>query len=759
MGNEKTIYKGKLINNEDRFKRLNAALNWEVSSEMYFIYMNKECRDFLKISAEEKIEDFSLFDFLCTTTEDMPDMDIAVLKKRIKGGENIENKQLKVLTRSGELKWVTFAGMKNEDTPLTYLGKFIDVTPLAEKILIYQSNEKKYESLLDTANDIIFTIDTTGEFKYISENVIKSLEYTPEELKGKNALEIIHPEDAAIVKKMLEIFMAAPDNFSQKILSHRVISKSGGIQWNETRGSVLKNDQGENTGILGIARNVTEIKGAERKILDNDALLRSTLEASLDAIYIFENCYNEEGEIIDFTAKIVNKQATLQMNNTKKNLADSSISEFFPINIENGFLEKYKRVAKTGRPLMEEYFIPEDFPGQGWFQHQVVQIPNGIAINNKEITTQKNIQNELIKSEIEAISLARQYKNILNSQSIYVVKINLDGYYTYSNDYFEKLFGLEGGIIGTHGMSRIIEEDRPKYTSTIELCFQKIGQSIPVILKKRNKFGEIKSGKWEFKVTPGEDGLITEVLCVGFDITEQIENLEKAQHLLEVTSEQNTRLKSFTYIVSHNIRSHVANMMGLLDVVKSTQAEEERVLFLEMLETSTNRLDETLKNLNEIISIQESTTKSKIEKNLKKEVIKNLEILSGVIVKENIQIGLELSDNITINVIPSYLDSILLNLISNAIKYRDPNKNPEIIITAKELPGQLEVRITDNGLGIDLDRYGKKIFGMYKTFHNNADARGFGLYITKTQIEAMGGKISVESTPGTGSTFTIIFKN
>ena len=104
---------------------------------------------------------------------------------------------------------------------------------------------------------------------------------------------------------------------------------------------------------------------------------------------------------------------------------------------------------------------------------------------------------------------------------------------------------------------------------------------------------------------------------------------------------------------------------------------------------------------------------------------------------------------------PAYLESILLNFISNSIKYAHPDRTPIITLSFDKIKN--EMKISDNGLGIDLKKYGSSLFGMYKTFHNNKDAKGIGLFITKNQIEAMGGKISIESEPNVGTTFTVYF--
>jgi signal transduction histidine kinase len=97
-----------------------------------------------------------------------------------------------------------------------------------------------------------------------------------------------------------------------------------------------------------------------------------------------------------------------------------------------------------------------------------------------------------------------------------------------------------------------------------------------------------------------------------------------------------------------------------------------------------------------------------------------------------------------------------LNFISNAVRYSHPDRKPMIKISYDE---QLKtLTIADNGIGIDLEKNGTKLFGMYKTFNNNPDSKGIGLFITKNQIDAMGGRIETESKLGVGTTFTIYFK-
>ena len=132
--------------------------------------------------------------------------------------------------------------------------------------------------------------------------------------------------------------------------------------------------------------------------------------------------------------------------------------------------------------------------------------------------------------------------------------------------------------------------------------------------------------------------------------------------------------------------------------------------------------------------------------------------ISSLINRENAKIVAEFQELKEIRYIPEYLESILLNLITNAIRYKQPGRKPVIFIQTYTENDKDYLEVSDNGMGIDLDEYGEKMFGMYKSFHpNNPEAKGIGLFITKNQVEALGGTISVSSTLDIGTTFKIKF--
>ncbi|MDF0715524.1 PAS domain-containing protein [Muricauda sp. 334s03] len=253
------------------------------------------------------------------------------------------------------------------------------------------------------------------------------------------------------------------------------------------------------------------------------------------------------------------------------------------------------------------------------------------------------------------------------------------------------------------------------------------------------------------------EGKVCGVIGMGLDITSMKKKQEELCDLIKITSMQNQKLISFAHIVSHNLRSHSANFSMLLGFLNSEKDQEERKRIIKMLTQASDNLLETLGNLNQVLDINTQESETKKTLNLKKSITGVLHNLSAFLENNDTQIINNVADDMVVKCVPTYLDSIILNLVSNAVKYKSPGRPPIITINAIKSDKGVLLSISDNGLGMDLDRYGDKIFGMYKTFHNREDAKGFGLYLIKNQIEAMGGSITVQSEVDKGTTFNVYF--
>lgn len=247
------------------------------------------------------------------------------------------------------------------------------------------------------------------------------------------------------------------------------------------------------------------------------------------------------------------------------------------------------------------------------------------------------------------------------------------------------------------------------------------------------------------------------VYGIAQDLTDRRSNEIKLQELLKKSNEHNKWLSNFTHIVSHNIKSHNGNIIGIVDLLETSESNEEFEQLLNMLKQSTTKLNETVNNLAEYISFQNNTEHYYKKVNLKVEIDKTCQALSHVISESKAAIENKVDSEVEIHAIPSFIESILLNLLSNALKYRSSQHLPLIQFYTEAVNGFVKLVVKDNGLGIDLNKHKNELFGMYQTFHGNKDALGFGLFITKNQIEAMNGKIEIQSEVGQGSTFSIYF--
>ncbi len=273
--------------------------------------------------------------------------------------------------------------------------------------------------------------------------------------------------------------------------------------------------------------------------------------------------------------------------------------------------------------------------------------------------------------------------------------------------------------------------------------------------------GKYNNDYWlELNIVPiyDEFGELNGYIAVETNITDKKKNNEEQNLLLNLTQLQNERLQNFAYIVSHNLRSHTVNIRSLMEMLFIKKPELKEFQLTQILQGSIENLFETIDHLTDIAQIINNKHKSLEGINLYSTINKAISNVSSFEVNSEIRIINDVKKDITVLALPTYLDSIILNLITNAIKYRDVNKKSFIKITAEKNDYGIKMSVSDNGIGIDMERNRRKMFGMYKTFHRNADARGIGLFITKNQVEAMGGSIDVESEVNIGTTFTVNFK-
>jgi len=234
--------------------------------------------------------------------------------------------------------------------------------------------------------------------------------------------------------------------------------------------------------------------------------------------------------------------------------------------------------------------------------------------------------------------------------------------------------------------------------------------------------------------------------------------VEERDQLIEDLTSRNQDLNQFAYITSHNLRAPLSNLIGLIDILNYDLLDEYNRTIVDMFRDSAHKLNETIYDLTQMLSIKSN----------KKKIIENVDItfifkkVCNYFDKQIHSTGINIHTDFQHELVPfnkSYLESVLMNLMSNSLKYCSVDRPLKIELATKlNENGNIVLTFADNGIGIDLIRHKDRIFGLNERFHNHVTGSGVGLFITKTQVVSMGGEIAVESEVDRGSVFTVIFK-
>ncbi len=265
----------------------------------------------------------------------------------------------------------------------------------------------------------------------------------------------------------------------------------------------------------------------------------------------------------------------------------------------------------------------------------------------------------------------------------------------------------------------------------------------------------------EFSIFPlaNEKGWYTHWIAIERDITAKKKEENEKEILISELTQNNKDLKQFNYITSHNLRAPLSNLKASLNLIEDLPISDPILSeLLNGIKVSTDTLNQTIDDLIRILIIKDSPSIELTKIDLTQICQAVISQIQNIITSSGAEIEIHFKETNEIVFNRSYLESIFLNLMTNSIKYRSPDRNLKIKIKSYSSADFYFLRFEDNGLGIDLTKHKDKIFGMYQRFHNHSDSKGLGLYLVKSQIQALGGNISVESQVNIGTTFEIKIK-
>lgn len=613
--------------------------------------------------------------------------------------------------------------------------------------------EDRLQLVTELTSDYIYTANiTNGEVvaEWSSKELTTTSGYSIEEIgKLGGWFNIILKEDLTyLAERMTKILKGETG-----VVEYRIRTKSGKIKWLRDYTRPILNDTGKINSIIGAVKDITSEKETELKYISSSQRYQAAMKSALEAIYFLETSKNRDGEIIDFIISDVNEKAVEQLGMKKEELIGKGICQLFPINRENGFFEKYKEVAETNTPLEEEFQIPGNYVAPGYYYHQVLPTNDGIVIQNRDISDRKRMEELLLRTNRLAKVGSFDYDLTKKQITLSIVATEI---LVQSSNHIE---GADLSFFGTELFRTIINQKEShciKTKDNFDLeCLVRAGSG------------------YEFWIRIIATPKFLENTCIGFygaiqnihdqkliqDSLLEKETLlltknKELESLVQITKKQNDRLKEYTYITSHNLRAPIANLISLTSMLKETPSNME---LLGLIESSSYQLDQIIRNLNELLNIEKDSKELPKSTILIKESIDAQLLLLKNGANREIEFTNQLPEDLKLLGFQAYFDSIVNNILNNAIKYSNTNQVCKIFVSYKETEDSLKIEITDNGQGIDISRHGDKIFKMNFRLRQDIEGKGMGLFLAKHQIEAMKGSIEVKSELGKGCTFYLTF--
>ncbi|AKQ46029.1 hypothetical protein TH63_10880 [Rufibacter radiotolerans] len=649
-------------------------------------------------------------------------------------GEVVDTKPFRFKSGQGEWRWLESHVTNCLEVP-SIKGIVVnsrDVTQRRRQEILLQESEQRYKALFDYNPDPVYSLDTAGKFTSVNDTTVKMLQIPRETLLKMSFRDLSTPEALATDNLNFEKVMRGEPVTTETPM---FLPGRGICYFTFTVMPIVIN--GVVVGAHGIAKDITESKNQQLLLETTAKRLDSTLESIKDAFFTIDH---------EWRFTYVNKEFEQVMQVRREDIMGKNIREMYKDHENAGFFGWYQQAFDSGKPVhFEEFSVPTNL----WLDVSAYPSEDGMTVYFREINDRKKAEEELKKLSLVASKTVN---------SVYIT--DEQGHVEWVNEGFTRITGYTlDEVLGRKPGDLLAGPDTN--ASRISTIREKLVFDKPFVqeVQNKNKAGEVYWSKLD--VTPiidEQSGGGKKFIVIETVITEQKKAEEERAQLTEELLRRNRHLEQFTYIVSHNLRSPVANIMGLTSLLNSAENPNLQEGITVRLKQTAQNLDNIIRDLNELLSLQAGVLEEREKFSLPEVVDQVLQVLPGECYGK---VHTNLNGVQEIGSIRSYVSSILSNLLTNAVKYKSPDRTLQLSITA-ELQQQGELlclSVSDNGLGIDLEKQGKNLFGLYKRFHFHVSGRGLGLYLVKTQAEALGGYVTVESAPDKGSTFKVWIKN
>ncbi len=668
---------------------------------------------------------------------------------------------LEMITFKGNHKWVRTIGEGEflNGKCLRIYGSFQDITERKKAEKEIRDSEEKRRLIMSGALDAIICIDTNDIITFWNPQAEVVFGWKEAEVMGQQLSELIIPESfrryhTEGIKHYLKTGEGKAIN---TLLELEAIRKNGELFPIEL--TVIPINQGEEVFFCAFIRDITERKFAEFKL--SDALVK--LKAERIRLVTAQS-----------VAKLGNWETDLQTWQVNWSEEMHRLYGTDPQNFEPSYLSIQSFVHPEDRKMIDKAFMDSlHKSGSSSLEHRIITLQGiekwveenwSVSSDEKgspmfavgtcqDITESKKAADKVIRSEAK-LKVAQHIAQVGSYEVDMLTKEQ-----SWSDEFYT-ILGINVDVIPSREafVSFIHPEDRAMAVSTMENALSiYTDSSFQFRFIRKNGETGYASSEWRFEFDHHRNPLYIHGILRDLTKEKKVERdrVKMSADLIQ----RNSDLEQFSYIVSHNLRAPAANIIGFAEILQDeTITPQEQKEFLQGLSASVTGLDTIIKDINTILQVKSEVHEKKemvIFSNLVNDIMLSI---GNLIYKHHVIIKRDFSEVDEIYSLKVYIYSIFYNLISNSIKYSKPNEPPHIEIKSKEENGKIILTFKDNGLGIDMKAKGDKIFGLYNRFHSHVEGKGMGLFMVKTQVESLGGKITIASELNKGTEFTIEFE-
>ncbi|MFD2999874.1 CHASE domain-containing protein [Pontibacter toksunensis] len=625
-----------------------------------------------------------------------------------------------------------------------------------------RSNRLK-QTITDNATAALFIINDKGYCTFMNPAAEEMTGYTLEEMQEKTLHEMVHykhPDGSDFAVADCKIRMSLSIAEALEPYEDMFIRRDGSF-FNVSCAVQPIKERGAAAYAIIEVRDITDEKRAQQAIMESEARFRTMADNAPVMIWVG----NPQGECV-----YVNKQ---WIDFTGLTFEESTSTGWREV-LEPEDMPKYSGVFKKATAAFEPFKMEmrmRRHDGQlRWVMNTAMP---RFGVNGEFLG---HIGSVLDISEIkEAERKVKQNAELLQKLFLEVPAVvglvrAQDYKYVLANPQYRRLYGNRP-LVGKAIYDAHTKEEGQGFFKRIERVVETgepfVGNEMIAIFDRHNN-GKPERGYFNLVYQPLIDGTgkVEAVLVFAVEVTELVKARKELITTNDELSEKNDELQrinndldSFVYTASHDLKSPIANMEGLATLLRDIlqdSLKEEDMQVLDMLQQAINKLRGTIADLTEITKVQKEL-QSEVEplsfEDMLQDITSDIDKLiqaSGATISTDLEVK-------NILYARKNLRSIIYNLVSNAIKYKSPERAPEVRIATYQEGEYIVLEVEDNGLGIKKEQQ-HKLFTMFKRLHSHVEGTGIGLYIVKRIIENNGGLIKVESEVGKGTTFKVYFK-